>query len=76
GYYRVGSRREGFGNVTGGWSRVIPIAGWFGNDNQGAGMAAFDINGDSVTDLVAFHVDNPDGNNGGYYRAIFSPLLA
>jgi Astacin (Peptidase family M12A)/FG-GAP-like repeat len=76
GYYRIGSRLNASGNVTGGWSRVIPIAGWFGNDNQGAGIAGFDINGDGRTDLVVFHVDNPEGDNQAYYRVIFSPLLA
>jgi hypothetical protein len=72
----VGRRLDAFGNVTGGWSRVIPIAGWFGNDNQGAGIAGFDINSDGRIDLVAFHVDNPQGDNQAYYRVIFSPLLA
>ena len=62
--------------MTGGWSRVIPIAGWFGNDNQGGGIATFDINGDMRTDLVVFHVDNPSGNNLGYYRVLFSPILS
>jgi hypothetical protein len=76
GFYRVGKRLDVFGNVTGGWSSVIPIAGWFGNDNQGGGIAAFDVNADGKMDLVAFHMDNPGGDNRGYYRVIFSPPLA
>jgi hypothetical protein len=76
GYYRVGGNLDAAGNVTGGWSRVIPIAGWWGNDNQGGGIAAFDINGKGRPDLVVFHVDNPDGDNHGYYRVIFGPMLA
>jgi len=76
GYYRIGRKLDAFGNVTGGWSRVIPIAGWFGNENSGGGIAAFDINGKGRPDLVVFHVDNPDGDNQGYYRVIFAPLLA
>ena len=76
GYYRIGSNLDAAGNVTGGWSRVIPIAGWWGNDNQGGGIAAFDINGKGRPDLVAFHIDNPGGENHGYYRVIFAPMLA
>ena len=75
GYYRVGSRLDASGNVTGGWSKVIPIAGWFGNDNQGAGIASFDIDGNGQPDLIVFHVDNPEGDNQAYYRVIFSPML-
>lgn len=62
--------------MTGGWSRAIPIAGWWGNDNQGGGIAAFDINGKGRPDLVVFHIDNPAGDNHGYYRVIFAPMLA
>ena len=76
GYYRVGNNLDAAGNVTGGWSRVIPIAGWWGNDNQDGGIAAFDINGKGRPDLVVFHLDNPDGDNHGYYRVIFAPMLA
>jgi hypothetical protein len=75
GYYRIGKRLDAFGNVTGGWSTVVPIAGWFGNENQGGGIAAFDINGDGRMDFVAFHMDNPDGDNRGYYRVLFSPPI-
>lgn len=76
GYYRIGSNLDAAGNVTGGWSRVIPIAGWWGNENQGGGIAAFDIDGKGRPDLVAFHIDNPGGENHGYYRVIFGPMLA
>jgi len=76
GYYRVGTSLDASGNVTGGWSRVIPIAGWWGNDNAGGGVAAFDINLKLAPDLIVFHIDNPGGANHGYYRVIFGPMVA
>lgn len=75
GYYRIGASLDASGNVTGGWSRVIPIAGWFGDDTQGGGVASFDIDADTRPDLVVFHIDNPADSNLGYYRVIFSPML-
>jgi hypothetical protein len=56
------------GNVTGGWSPVIPVPGWFGWENQGAGIALADLNGNGRLDLIVFHIDNPGGENRGYYR--------
>jgi hypothetical protein len=68
GYYRIGWNLDRFGRVTGGWSAVMPVPGWFGWENQGAGIAITDINGNGRPDLVVFHVDNPSGDNHGYYR--------
>ncbi|CAA9355594.1 MAG: hypothetical protein AVDCRST_MAG68-4402 [uncultured Gemmatimonadetes bacterium] len=68
GYYRIGWNLDGNGNVTGGWSPVKPVPGWFGAENQGAGIAIVDINGNGRPDLVVFHVDNPGGENHGFYR--------
>jgi len=71
GYYRVGHDLDATGMVTGGWSAVIAVPGWFGAEDQGAGVALADINGDGPQDLVVFHVDNPAGDNHGYYRVVF-----
>jgi hypothetical protein len=70
GYYRIGWNLDGGGNVTGGWSPVVALPGWFGAEDQGAGVALGDINGTGRQDLVVFHVDNPGGENHGYYRVI------
>ena len=68
GYYRIGWSLDGDGDVTGGWSEIKSVPGWFGNENQGAGIAVADINGNGQPELVVFHVDNPAGENQGYYR--------
>ena len=68
GYYRVGRNVDTGGNVTGGWTDPIPVPGWFGNDNQGGGIAVTDLDGDGLPELIVFHIDNPSGGNQGYYR--------
>jgi hypothetical protein len=68
GYYRIGWNLDANGNVTGGWTQPILVPGWFGHENQGGGIALADINGSGRPDLVVFHVDNPGGDNHGYYR--------
>jgi len=68
GYYRIGWNLDRFGNVTGGWSGVVAVPGWFGWEDQGAGIAIADVNGNGRPDLVVFHIDNPGGDNHGYYR--------
>jgi hypothetical protein len=68
GYYRIGWNLDRNGNVTGGWSPIMPVPGWFGAENQGAGIAIADISGNGRPDLVVFHIDNPGGENHGYYR--------
>jgi subtilisin family serine protease len=68
GYYRVGWNLDARGNVTGGWSPVMPIPGWFGAEDQGGGIAVADLNGSGRPDLVVFHIDNAAGENHGYFR--------
>ncbi|MDP9380198.1 MAG: hypothetical protein M3Q29_08610 [Chloroflexota bacterium] len=68
GYYRVGSDLDANGNVTGGWSDVKRVPGWFGAENQGVGIALADVNGSGTPDLIVSHIDNPGGENAGYYR--------
>jgi hypothetical protein len=68
GYYRIGWDVDAGGNVAGGWTVPIQIPGWFGSENQGGGIAVADINGSGRPDLIVFHIDNPSGENHGYYR--------
>jgi len=68
GYYRIGWDLDTTGKVTGGWSGIKAVPGWFGAEDQGAGIALTDISGNGRPDLVVFHLDNPGGENHGYYR--------
>lgn len=68
GYYRIGWNLNAAGDVTGGWSGIKPIPGWFGSENQGGGIAIADLNGDGRPELIVFHIDNPTRDNRGYYR--------
>lgn len=68
GYYRVGWSLDGAGQVTGGWSPWIAVPDWFAWENQGAGIAIADLDGDGRPELVVFQVDAPEALNAGYYR--------
>ena len=39
GYYRIGWGLNAVGTITGGWSNPVQIPGWFGDENQGGGIA-------------------------------------
>ena len=67
GYYRIGWNLNAAGDVTGGWSKIKAVPSWFGAENQGAGVALADINGNGTQDLIVYHIDNPGGANHGYY---------
>jgi galactose oxidase-like protein len=68
GLFRVGRNVDGVGNVTGGFTPWIDVPDWFSFENQGAGIAIADIDGDGKQDLIVFVIDNPPGQNGGFYR--------
>jgi hypothetical protein len=68
GLYRVGRKLDATGAVSGGWGPWIPVPDWFSFDNQGAGIAVADLDGDGSLDLVIFMIDNPLGVNRGVYR--------
>jgi len=68
GYYRIGWDLSTAGDVSGGWSAIKPIPGWFGSEDQAGGIAIADLNGDGMPELIVFHIDNPGGENRGYYR--------
>jgi hypothetical protein len=68
GYYRVGWGMDHDGNLTGGWSPWTAVPDWFTWQNDAAGVAVADVNGNGQLDLIVFMVDAPDGQNAGYYR--------
>jgi hypothetical protein len=71
GNYLIGWNLDASGNVTGGsagWSGPKTVSPAFGWENQGAGIAIADMNGDGTNDFLVFYVDNPSGENSGWYR--------
>lgn len=70
GAYRIGWDLDMTGKVTGGWTEPAGVPGWFGQETQGAGVAVSDLAASGRPGLVVFHVDAPDGGNGGYYRLL------
>ncbi|MCB4821492.1 hypothetical protein [Roseicella aerolata] len=68
GYYRIGWDLDTSGNAAGGWSNIKSVPGWFGAENQGGDVASLDVDRNGLMDLVVFHIDNPAGENRGYYR--------
>lgn len=68
GLYRVGKSLDTVGTPTGGWGPWIDIPDWFSFDNQGAGLALWDLSGNGRLDLVVFMIDAPQGQNQALYR--------
>jgi Domain of unknown function (DUF1929) len=68
GYYKVGQTLDKAGKVTGGWGAWIPIPDWFSFENQGAGVAVANLEGVNQPALIVFMIDNPPGQNQGYYK--------
>jgi hypothetical protein len=68
GLYRVGRRLDAQGKVTAGWTPWTDVPDWFSFENQGAGAAVVDLDKDGRPDLIVFMIDNPPGQNQGYYR--------
>jgi hypothetical protein len=68
GVYRVGRKLDATGNVTAGWTPWQDVPDWFSWENQGAGIAAADLDQDGSQDLLVFMIDDPPGQNQGYYR--------
>jgi hypothetical protein len=46
----------------------MEVPDWFSFENQGAGVAVADLDGDGRPELIVFMIDNPAGPNQGYYR--------
>ena len=53
-FYRVGRALDESGALTGGWTDLESVPDWFSDENQGAGVAAADGNGNGALDLVVF----------------------
>ncbi|MBF6174926.1 galactose oxidase-like domain-containing protein [Nocardia blacklockiae] len=67
GFYRVGASLQPDGSVKS-WGPWLSVPEWWGWENQGAGIALADLSGNGQQDLVVFLVDNPAGQNQGYFR--------
>ena len=65
GYYRSGPLNAD-GTVTA-WRTWVAVPDWYFWENQGAGVAVADLDGDGTPELVVLAVDNPPEQNGGYY---------
>ena len=68
GFYRIGRNIDATGIANGGWTAWIPVPDWFPSENQGAAVAVADVDKDGKQDLIVFMIDNPPGQNQGYYR--------
>src|SRR5882757_1966104 len=68
GLYRIGRNLDAAGNPQGGWTPWLEVPDWFSFENQGASIAVADIDRDGKPDLIVFMIDNPVGQNTGFYR--------
>ena len=66
-YYKIGWDIAADGSIAT-WSDRMQVPGPIGDSSSGLGIAVSDFRGNARPDLVVFWVDNPDGNNRGYYR--------
>ena len=65
-FYRVGTKLTVDGQV-GTWTDWIQVD-WFSWFNQGAGVALADLDGNGRPEIVIFQIDDPPGENAGFYR--------
>jgi len=91
GLYRIGGNLNEFGYTEGGigkdddgdgqpddikgWSESMSVRGWFGEETAGGGLAVTDLDENGQPDLIVFHIDNPAGENVGYYRIGKNPMM-
>ena len=69
GYYRIGWNIDTKGNIAdGNWTKKIGIPDWWGAYSSGGGITVGHINDNDILDLIVTHIDNPNGENKGYYR--------
>lgn len=65
-YYKTSSALDASGILT--WSDRKKIYGHYGNENAAAGITAGKIDGDNQDDFIFYFIDNPKGENVGYYK--------
>ena len=68
GLFRIGRDLDAAGKPTGGWTGWTDVPDWFSFENQGAGIALGDLDGNGKQDIVVLMIDNPPGVNHGFYR--------
>ena len=68
GLFRIGRDLDAAGVVTGGYTPWIDVPDWFPFENAGASVAVADVDRDGKQDIVVFMIDNPVGQNAGFYR--------
>jgi hypothetical protein len=69
-FYKIGANLTIDGTIADGWSLWRGVPSWFAWENQGGGIAVGQLGG--KLRLAVLMVDNPPGQNSGYYR--FLPL--
>ena len=67
-FFRAGQDLRADGKVHGGWGPWHGMPDWFAWENQGAAIAVADVRGTGRPQLLALMVDNPPGQNAGFYR--------
>lgn len=65
-YYAMGRRLEPDGNAL--WNSWTQIPGDWGDETAGAGATLVVLPGRNRPSLFVFFIDNPAGENAGYYR--------
>jgi len=68
GLYRVGKKLAADGTATGGWTPWMEIPDWFPLRTKASTLRVADLDGDGRPELIVFMIDNPPGQNQGYYR--------
>jgi hypothetical protein len=71
GYYRIGLDLGASGTASM-WTAESQVPGWFGADNDGAGIALADLDGNGLQDFVVFFIADSPGANTGHYRVGWS----
>jgi hypothetical protein len=66
-FFKIGSHIHVNGNI-GEWGPWQGVPAWFTSENQGGGIAVATVGG--KRSLTVFMIDNPVGQNAGYYRLL------